>query len=123
MLQQLTTESSLRLIIATGAFRIEIGCPDVRQLIHWGVPEDAETYIQESERDGKSAIALIMKNASDGSMNFTSRVVTPKKIVGSKPSLVCQVQTLNVSSVWSYDPFSLNQATWKLHNHKTIYYF
>ena len=66
-------ESPSRLIIATSAFGMGIDCPDVRQIIHWSVPEDTETYIQESGRDGKPAIALIMKNACDVSKNFTSR--------------------------------------------------
>ena len=50
--------------------------PDVRQIMHWGVPEDTETYIQGSgkaERDGKPAIALIMKNACDVIKNFMSK--------------------------------------------------
>ena len=46
ILKQFTTESPLRLIIAASAFGMGIDCPDVRQIIYWGVPEDAETYIQ-----------------------------------------------------------------------------
>ena len=49
ILKQFTTESPLRLIIATSAFGMGIDCPDMRQIIHWGVPEDAETYIQAGE--------------------------------------------------------------------------
>ena len=53
-----------------------IDCPDVRQVIHWGVPEDTEMYLQESGRagrDGKPAFALLMNNARDLSKRFTSK--------------------------------------------------
>ena len=45
-----------------------INCPDIRQVIHWGVPQDAEAYIQESGhagRDGKHSLAIIMKHNLD----------------------------------------------------------
>ncbi len=74
LLNQFTSSSVLRLIIATSAFGMGIDCPDVRQVIHWGVPDDTEMYIQESGRagrDGKLALALIMKNAQD--LRFTSK--------------------------------------------------
>ena len=53
-----------------------IDCPDVRQVIHWGVPEDAEMYVQESRRAGrygKPACALLMKNSRDVSQRYTSK--------------------------------------------------
>ena len=74
LLNQFTSSSALRLIIATSAFGMGIDCPDVRQVIHWGVPDDTEMYIQESGRagrDSKPACALLMKNASD--LKFTSK--------------------------------------------------
>ena len=49
---QFTTKSHLRIVIATIACGMGIDCPDVRQIIHWGVPDDAEMYIQESGRAG-----------------------------------------------------------------------
>ena len=55
ILKQFTSPSSLRVIIATIAFAMGIDCPDVRQVIHWGVPEDAEMYVQESGRAGRDA--------------------------------------------------------------------
>lgn len=76
ILKQFTSPSSLRVIIATIAFGMGIDCPDVRQIIHWGVPEDVEMYVQESGRagrDGKPACALLMKNKGDLSTRYTSK--------------------------------------------------
>lgn len=76
ILKQFTSPSVLRLVIATSAFGMGVNCPDVRQVIHWGVPEDTETYVQESGRagrDGKPALALLMKNARDISKKFTTK--------------------------------------------------
>ena len=76
LLKQFTSPSSLRVIIATIAFGMGVNCPDVRQVIHWGVPEDAEMYIQESGRagrDGKVACALILKNPRDLDKRYTSK--------------------------------------------------
>ena len=76
ILKQFTSPSVLRLVVATSAFGMGVDCPDVRQVIHWGVPEDAETYVQESGRagkDGKPAFALLMKNSRDISERLTSK--------------------------------------------------
>ena len=65
MLQQFTFQSALHVMIATNAFRIGIDCPDVRQVIKWDVPEDAQMYVLESKSAEKPAIALLLKNAHD----------------------------------------------------------
>lgn len=68
IIEQFTTQSPLRIVIATIAFGMGINCPDIRQIIHWGVPQDAEAYVQESGRagrDGKRCLAIIMKTARD----------------------------------------------------------
>ena len=47
----------------------------IRQVIHWGVPQDAEAYIQESGRagrDGKHSLAIIMKHKRDLDRRYTS---------------------------------------------------
>lgn len=75
ILQQFTSPSCLRIVIATIAFGMGIDCADVRQIIHWGVPEDAEMYVQESGRagrDGKLLCALILKKSQDLSKRYTS---------------------------------------------------
>ena len=53
---------NLRLVIATTAFGMGIDCPDIRRIIHWGVPSNAEEYVQETGRcgrDGKSSSAIL----------------------------------------------------------------
>ena len=53
ILKQFSKESCLRVVIATVAFGLGIDCPDVRSVIHFGVPEDVETYIQQIGRAGR----------------------------------------------------------------------
>ena len=57
LIAQFTRPSPLRIIIATIAFGMGINCPDVRHVIHWGVPADAEMYVQETRRAGNTSTA------------------------------------------------------------------
>lgn len=53
-----------------------IDCPDVRQVIHWGVPEDVETYLQESGRagrDGELSCALMVYGKGDLRSKYISK--------------------------------------------------
>ena len=75
LLKQFTSPSPLRVIIATIAFGMGIDCSDVHLIIHWGVPKNAETYIQESGRagrDGGLSCALMYKDSRDMDMRHTS---------------------------------------------------
>ena len=61
--------SPLRIVIATSAFGMGIDCPNIRQVIHFGSPEDVESYVQESGRagkDGKLACALLLSRKGIG---------------------------------------------------------
>ena len=69
VLQNFSRSSSLRVVIATVAFGMGIDCPDVRQIIHVGAPEDIESYIQETGRAGRDglqsiAVLLLVKGQS-----------------------------------------------------------
>lgn len=84
-----TPHSPLHIVIATVAFRMGIDVPGVRNIIHFGSPEDKETYVQEVEhagRDGKCAHAVLLtwkkghqhidKQMQDYCSNTTNAVVT-----------------------------------------------
>lgn len=68
-------DSNLRIVIATIAFGLGVDCPDVRQIIHWGVPEDMESFIQETGRagrDGKLSCSLLFYSRRELNKRRTS---------------------------------------------------
>ena len=53
----------LRVVCATSAYGMGVDCPDIREVIHFGVPSDTETYIQETGwagRDGMPSLAILV---------------------------------------------------------------
>ena len=63
ILRQFTTPSCLRVVIVTIAFGLGVNCPDIRRVIHFGVPEDIETYVQQVGRagcDGKASYCILL---------------------------------------------------------------
>ncbi len=75
IVEQFSIESPLRVVIATIAFGMGMNCRDIRQIIHLGIPQDAESYVQESGRagrDGKQSIAVILKKPRNLDKRYTS---------------------------------------------------
>ena len=58
-----------RIVIATIAFGMDLDCPDMRQVIHYGPPSDIDSFIQETGRSGRdsmlSASLLVTKVTSN----------------------------------------------------------
>jgi len=46
-------DGRLRIIVATIAFGMGLNCPNVSRIIHWSLPSDTESYVQETGRTGK----------------------------------------------------------------------
>ena len=68
ILSRFSSDSSLRVVVATIAFGMGLDCPDVRRIIHWGPPSDVESYIQEvgrAGRDGLEAAAILHYTGAD----------------------------------------------------------
>ena len=73
-------DTTLRVVIATTAFGLGIDCPDIRQVIHWGIPVSLEEYVQESGqcgRDGKQSKSILYLgkttvHASKAVLNYLS---------------------------------------------------
>ena len=54
-----TKQSRLRIVVGTIAFGMGIDCHDVRNIIHFGAPDDIESYIQETGRAGRDGLPAL----------------------------------------------------------------
>ena len=48
-----TVNGKLQLLVATTAFGLDIDCPDIRRVYHWGLLSNLDSYVQESGRQGE----------------------------------------------------------------------
>ena len=76
-------ENKTRVIACTNAFGMGIDKPDVRTVIHYGVPDCLENYYQEAGRagrDGKRAYAVLLYNDRElAEMQLQSNIRYPDK--------------------------------------------
>ena len=55
-------DSEIRLVIATSALGMGVNIPDIYRVIHYGIPEDIESYVQavgRGGRDGSRVLAIL----------------------------------------------------------------
>lgn len=63
IIKSFSTLGHLRIVIATVAFGMGVDIPDIRNIVHFGVCEDTETYVQavgRAGRDGKGSTAMLL---------------------------------------------------------------
>ncbi len=86
-----TSNSILRVVIATVAFGMGVDCHDIRQVIHYGSPNNIESYIQQTGhagRDSLPSIAVLVKNT--GRRRYVDKSMTEY----SNNDVACRRDTL-----------------------------
>ena len=66
------SDGKVRLLIATTAFGMDIDCPDIRRILHWGTPGTLEEYVQETgrcSRDGQPSVAVLYQGKGGRNAN------------------------------------------------------
>ncbi len=95
----------LRLVIATTAFGMGIDCPDIRRIIHWGMPSTLEEYVQEtgrSGRDGELSVGVLYqgkggRNASNKVKDYVSNTTVCRCRLLFQDFLMYSESDINVS--------------------------
>ena len=49
-------DGAVRIVIASTSFGMGVDCPNIRKIIHWGPPENLDTYMQETGRAGRDGL-------------------------------------------------------------------
>ena len=99
-----SSNATLRAVIATIAFGLGVHCPDIRQIIHLGPPEDVKAYLQatgRAGRDGKSSIAVLLKKKPRHSVDKAIQEYLDNDINCRRETLFRDFQSYSSSSLIS----------------------
>ena len=86
LIQQQFLHNQLEIICATSAFGMGINKENIRYVIHFHMPQQMESYLQEigrAGRDGKQSIAILLYSTGDEQFAFQladSELPTPVQL-------------------------------------------
>jgi len=73
LIQTQFQKNQLQLLVATNAFGMGINKPDIRFVIHYDLPDNLESYVQEigrAGRDGEPSIAILLYQNHDEQIHY-----------------------------------------------------
>jgi hypothetical protein len=59
VLSDIVADGNIRIVIATSALGMGINIPDIQRIIHYGAPQDIESYVQAAGRGGRNGCDVL----------------------------------------------------------------